>query len=88
MPMTSQSRSIDAPAAWAAFAKPMVTPLGSAIPSRAQNVAAMTPAAFTPGARRGTSSAPSHETSTPRLRWSATFFRNVSTDDGEDSRKR
>ena len=43
MPVTSTSRSIVTPSDCAVFAKPIVTPLGSAMPSRWQNVAARTP---------------------------------------------
>ena len=53
IPVTSTSRSIVTPSDCAVFANPIVTPLGSAMPSRWQKVAASTPSAFSPGARRG-----------------------------------
>ena len=43
MPVTSSPRRISTPRACAARANPIVTPLGSAIPSAAQKVAAATP---------------------------------------------
>ena len=51
MPVTSVSRSTVTPAACAAFANPIVTPFGSAMPSCWQNVAARLQHWVTPWAR-------------------------------------
>ena len=88
MPVTSVSRSTIAPAVCAAFANPIVTPFGSAMPSRAQKVAPSTPSTPTPGASRSTSVASSQSTTMPWLRCRSTLRRNVSTLAAEERRNR
>ena len=88
IPLTSTSRSTVTPNACAVFANPIVTPLGSAMPSRWQKVAASTPSVFSPGASAAASRASSHCTSTPRSRCRATLRLNVSTLAGVESRNR
>ena len=88
MPVTSVSRSTVRPAACAALAKPMVTPLGSAMPSLAQKVAARTSVASSPGVIAAASPPVNQATSRPSDRCSATLSAKCRSLASLDSRKR
>ena len=77
--------------ACAAFANPIVTPFGSAMPSRRQNVAAITPSVSRPGAscRASARVEPLHvdaEAALKRRRSAGTSRRSPATRAGTDSR--
>ena len=66
----------------------MVTPLGSAMPSAAQKVAARTPVASSPGVIAAASSPDSQATSSPRRRCNATLSAKARSLASLDSRNR